>query len=210
MLHTNTYYHIYNHANGADNLFVETKNYYFFLDKIKLYLEPIAEIFAWCLMPNHFHFLIKIKEEDKIELQFEESKKLIFNNLDENQKYTFLQQFISRQFAKLFSSYTQSFNKLYNRKGSLFIKNFKFKQVDSTAYYNTLIQYIHLNPIQHGFTSKIEEWEFTSYHSILSEKPTLLQRDEVLKWFGGKTEFTKFHLHNINNIELIEVEILKL
>lgn len=56
-LETGQYYHIYNHANGDDNLFREAKNYPFFLQKYHQHISPIAETIAWCLMPNHFHLL---------------------------------------------------------------------------------------------------------------------------------------------------------
>lgn len=56
------YYHIYNHANGFENIFIEERNFRFFLEKYQFYILPIAKTFAHCLMPNHFHFLIKIKD----------------------------------------------------------------------------------------------------------------------------------------------------
>ena len=59
-------YHIYNYANGNENLFREQKNYEYFLEKYKQHINPIAETIAWCLMPNHFHLLVKIKTEEEI------------------------------------------------------------------------------------------------------------------------------------------------
>src|ERR1035438_4711725 len=61
-------YHIYNRANGNEKLFFEEENYQFFMDKFKLYVSPVAEVFCYCLMPNHFHFLVRIKSEAAIEL----------------------------------------------------------------------------------------------------------------------------------------------
>src|SRR5699024_7832798 len=66
MLTFETYYHIYNHANGTENLFREKKNYAFFLKKYQQHIAPIAETYAWCLMPNHFHLLIKMRSEQEI------------------------------------------------------------------------------------------------------------------------------------------------
>lgn len=66
MLLPSTYYHVYNRANGLENIFVEERNFDFFLDKWKLYINPIADSYAWCLMPNHFHFLVKIKSEEEL------------------------------------------------------------------------------------------------------------------------------------------------
>ncbi|MBN1118164.1 MAG: hypothetical protein JXA77_13225, partial [Bacteroidales bacterium] len=61
-LEPNNYYHIFNHAVGNENLFVEDKNYAFFLDKFEKYIVEFIDVFAYCLMPNHFHFLIRVKD----------------------------------------------------------------------------------------------------------------------------------------------------
>ena len=60
------YYHIYNHTNGFGNIFKSDENYRFFLEKHKLYISPVAGTFAYCLIPNHFHLLIKIKSEEEL------------------------------------------------------------------------------------------------------------------------------------------------
>ena len=173
----NTCYHIYNHANGDDNLFREEKNYSFFLEKYRQHIDPIAETIAWCLMPNHFHLLVKIRSEDDVfdNLSTSSSSSKVSNfgrakEEDEEVK----RKLLSKQFANFFSSYTQAFNKMYNRRGSLFIKNFKRKEVEDESYLQNLILYIHLNPIKHGFVSLISEWIPTSYHSFPTEKPTFL------------------------------------
>jgi len=62
-LQPSRFYHIYNHANGSENIFRDAENYRFFLEKYELYISPVAETFAWCLMPNHFHLLIQIRDE---------------------------------------------------------------------------------------------------------------------------------------------------
>ena len=112
MLTFDTYYHIYNHANGDENLFREKKNYHFFLKKYHQHIDPIAETIAWCLMPNHFHLLVKIKSEEEMKnstfSKFETLEKLIrLEKLEDKNN------FISKQFSNFFSSYTQSFNKIY-------------------------------------------------------------------------------------------------
>jgi REP element-mobilizing transposase RayT len=131
MLNFETYYHIYNHANGNENLFVEDKNYKFFLEKYYLHLNPVVETIAWCLMPNHFHLLEKVKSEDEIYSAFPKFQTLENLKLKSN--------FISKQFSNFCSSYTQSFNKVYKRRGSLFLKNFKRKEIDSEDYLRNLI-----------------------------------------------------------------------
>ncbi len=65
-LEAGNYYHIYNHSNGNDNVFFKKKNYQYFLSKYFDYISPVADTFAYCLMPNHFHFLLKFKEEKEL------------------------------------------------------------------------------------------------------------------------------------------------
>ena len=96
-------------------------------------------------------------------------------------------------FSNLFNSYTKSYNKVYNRKGSLFIPNVKKKPIENSAYFTKVIHYIHANPVYHGFVKDIEDWPHSYYHSLLSAKETKLKREDVLAWFYGKEEFIKFH-----------------
>src|SRR6056297_3474816 len=112
------FYHIYNRANGTENLFTETKNYNFFLERWNNYLADYLTVWAYCLIPNHFHFLIKVKSE-------EELTKLL------RPEQGAITEMISNQFRILFISYTKSFNKVYTRNGSLFQKPFKHILVDS-------------------------------------------------------------------------------
>lgn len=165
------YYHIYNHANGDDNLFREAKNYPFFLSKYHLHIDPIAETIAWCLMPNHFHLLVRIKDEAALKQDFPKFKTL--ENLDEEEKQLQLSYLLSKQFSNLFSSYSQSFNKVYQRRGSLFLKNFKRKEVSEFSYLFQVIIYIHLNPVKHGFTKKPQDWEWSSYTAFSNHQPDL-------------------------------------
>ncbi len=195
MLYPDTYYHIYNHANGDDLLFRCDENYRFFLEKFYLHILPIADVYAYCLMPNHFHFMIKIKSINDL-LQAPAFEKLsnqidIEKNVDD---LLLIQRMVSKVFGNLFNSYTQSFNKVYKRRGSLFLKNFKSKSADSISYKKQLLCYIHKNPIKHGFTQTIEDWKWTSYHHYLSDAETIVKRIEALDWFGSKEDFIRFHV----------------
>ncbi len=191
------YYHIYNHANGSDLLFKEEKNYLFFLEKYTQYIVPVADTMAYCLMPNHFHLLVRIKQQNNL-MAFSGRDNTMMKKYRllklQSEKDNLLSTFISKQFANLFSAYTQAFNKLYNRKGSLFMKNFKRKRIDGDNYFTRLVNYIHLNPVNHGFTSKPQKWGYSSYNAILSDKPTWVKQDEILKWFGDADNFKYCHL----------------
>ena len=182
------YYHIYNHANGSDNLFLNSGNYRYFLQRYATFISPIADTFAYCLMPNHIHFLIRIKSESELQKAYQYKTKSTKILLEEN-----IPNYISREFASLFSSYSQAFNRQNGRKGSLFMPNFKRKLVDSEQYFTQLVHYIHANPVHHGFVTDMQAWEYSSFHAFLSQKQTNLQRDEVLNWFGNVESFIRFH-----------------
>ena len=178
------YYHVYNHANGNEILFHNDDNFQYFLKKYSLYISAIADTLAYCLMPNHFHFLIKIKNEEDIIKTFPK-----FQSLEKLKQSNFL----SKQFSNLFSSYTQSYNKMYKRKGSLFIKNFQRKRITSEQYLKQAITYIHLNPLHHDFVKNPERWRYSSYSIFLKSKPTNLNRNEVIELFDDLNNFIAYH-----------------
>jgi len=182
-----TYYHIFNHANGDENLFREEMNYYFFLEKWSKHIEPIANTYAYCLMPNHIHFLIKTKQEKDI------TRNLNFSFDQPFGKFKTFQKVLSKQFANLFSSYAQAYNKMYDRRGSLFMPNFKRKEINNKKYLRSVINYIHNNPIHHGFREHPAQWPYSSYESFLSIKNTKLMRSEVLDWLSGREAYIKYH-----------------
>jgi putative transposase len=188
-------YHIYNHANGFENLFRTDENYRYFLKRYAHFISPVADTWVYCLMPNHLHFLVQIKEENEIAETF--GKFQTFQKLEAR---------ISKQFANLFSSYTQAFNRMYDRKGSLFIPNFKREEITDDIYISNVIVYIHRNPVHHGFVKNMADWPWSSYLAMLTDKPTALKREEVLKWFGNLEEFLKFHQLPMNQL----LESLKL
>jgi putative transposase len=179
------FYHIYNRGIGDDKIFYNENNYYYFLKKYKEYLSEYVETYAYCLLPNHFHLLIKIKD---LEIP---SRVLGMESLN-----------ASRQFRKFFISYSMSINKQQNRKGSLFIKNFKRKIILKTNYLSEVILYIHNNPVHHKICSNLQSYKWSSYLSFVSNNPTNLPRNEVLELFGGRKEFIEFHSNYLKNVEV--------
>jgi REP element-mobilizing transposase RayT len=192
------FYHVYNRGNNSENIFVEDKNYPFFLDKWGLYLDDYLDVLAYCLMPGHFHFLVQIK--DKKELKEVAGKDLTgFKNLSG---------LLSKQFSKLFNSYAKSFNKVYDRNGNLFQRPFKRIEVDSRDYLIKLIHYIHHNPIHHEFTNNYDDWPYSSYKACLSNHSTKIKRKKVLDYFCGKNKFISFHekMKDYKNIDHLLIE----
>ena len=184
-------YHIFNHANGFENLFVNEGNYQFFLRKYALYINPIADTFAYCLMPNHLHFCVRIKNEEALFEYFRQSKSSESFKLSEGSAQ--LSNLLSHCFGNLFNSYAQAFNKQQSRRGNLFVSNFKRKEVASDRYFAHAIHYIHYNPVHHDFVLHPAEYPHSSFIGLLSDKPTHLCRTEVLDFFGGRDHFLKRH-----------------
>lgn len=161
------YYHIYNRGNNREPLFRESRNYAYFLNLYAKYINPIAETYAYCLLNNHFHLLVRIKDLPSLTP--------------------------SRTFSNLFSTYTKAFNKAYKRTGSLFEKPFKRKIIDNNHYLILLTTYIHRNPQKHGFVDDFRDWPYSSYGIITSRKTTQIHRAEVLDWFDGQIGFEDAH-----------------
>jgi REP element-mobilizing transposase RayT len=197
----NTCYHIFNHSNGFENVFLEDKNFWYFLEKYNKYIVPIAETYSYCLMPNHFHLVVRIRKWEVI-------KQLINNSNSENIDDNKIEKFLSKQFANLFSSYTQAFNKIYNRKGSLFIKNFKRQIIDNKQQFINTIVYTHRNPIHHGFCENYEDWKYTSYNAILGQESEIVETKKVIDTFGDLLIFIEQHQKGIEKFnQTTELEI---
>lgn len=194
-----SYYHIYNRGINGENIFKEERNYAYFLQKYTQFVSPIAETYAYCLMRNHFHLLVKTRSENDIKLSEDGLAK------NTNKPIHWL---LSNAFASLFKSYSQSINKAYKRTGRLFEEPFRRVWVDNDEYFTELIYYIHHNPEKHGFINDFREYPHSSYQSHLRTAITRLQRDDVLKWFGGREEFEKFHSKGdiLNNLDKFEIE----
>lgn len=177
-LESNCYYHIYNRGNNREVIFREESNYAYFLTLWKRHISPVADTHAYCLLGNHFHALIQVKE---ISLDKKKSQKSRMNQVEQ-------------RFANFFNAYAKGFNKSYGRTGKLFEERFKRKKVVTDQYFTQMIYYIHANAQRHGFIYDFRDYPHSSYHSILSEKPTALMRQAVLDWFGSKAQFEAFHL----------------
>ena len=206
ILNPEQFYHIYNRANGNDKLFKKSDNYLYFLLKYKLYILPIADLYAYCLMPNHFHFLIQVKSETVIEkllLNHKQNAKYNktlqgFETLAGLERQKIISSYLTKQWSNLFNSYTQAYNKQNNRQGSLFMRNYKRKKIGDEHYLKKLIHYIHYNPVKAGLTSEPKKWDFSSYRSVLSNKPTNLMREEVIALFDDLENFKSCHVYSPN------------
>jgi len=178
-----TYYHIYNRGRDRENIFIEERNYEFFLNLHFKYIEPIAETFAYCMLRNHYHTLVRIRSEQEIEefLRFSETNK----PLDA--------EYPGRKFSELFNAYTRTIDDAYGRSGNLFQDVFGHVPVTTDRQFWKVIACIHQNPQKHKLVKDFRDWKHSSYDVILSDEPTKLRRDTVLEWFGGRDEYLKLH-----------------
>jgi putative transposase len=183
------YYHIFNRGNNKENIFRVDQNFQYFLKLYWKYISPVADTFAYCLMPNHFHLLVRIKDSDKT------SK--VFETFEVSQPPAW------KPFANFFIAYSKAFNKKYNRTGSLFQYKFKRKEVASLEYLKQLIVYIHRNPLKQGIFENFCNYKYSSYKIILENLQSEINRDEVISFFDTLENFVYCHetYLDVNDLE---------
>jgi putative transposase len=132
------HYHVYNHAISQELLFKDRENYFYFTRRLKDHLDKYVELKTYCLMPNHYHLLIRIKK-------FSSDEVYVHN--------TILQAFSNFQ-----NGYAKAINKRYFRKGRLFQSSVCRVHLPEQADINRITEYIRQNPVEHGFCKSPEAW----------------------------------------------------
>ena len=145
----NELYHIYNRGNNQSKIFFNPDNYLYFLGKVRKFILPYCDILNYCLMPNHFHFLIHANERTIETKKVGHSYKNVF----------------SEGIRNLLQSYTKGINKQNHSTGSLFQQNTKAKNVSRrpNLYPEICFHYNHQNPMKAGMVRKMEDWEYSSF-----------------------------------------------
>lgn len=186
-LYPENIYHIYNRGNNRQKIFFTRENYLFFLKKIKQELKPFSDIICYCLMPNHFHFMISTYHK------FDQKK-------------------FSDGFKVLLSSYTKAINVQENRVGSLFQQNSKAKcltENNNCNYGITCFNYIHQNPVSASLASRLEDWEFTSFRDYAGMRNGNLCNKEIAYEIIGmpksKNEFYKLSADLLDSKLLLKI-----
>jgi putative transposase len=131
--------------------------------------------------------MIRIKSLEVIEKHFKEKKNADLPGSDK------IPDFLMERFSNWLNSYTKSFNKVYNRKGSLFIDYMRRIEIVKETQFRSTIFYIHKNPVHHGYCKSIEEWPWSSYKEYIYNKPKIISPQEILLEFETLEEFIKFH-----------------
>ncbi|MBE9201903.1 MULTISPECIES: transposase [unclassified Nodularia (in: cyanobacteria)] len=164
-LYTGNFYHVYNRGNNRQNIFFERENYIYFLRLVREHLiSKAVDIVAYCLMPNHYHFLVYLRDET-----------------------------LSDAMKSLSLAYTKAINKRFNRSGVLFQGRFQSIHISQTEYLINLSRYIHLNPVKAGLVQQPQEWEFSSYSEYARLRAGTLPKTEYIKMqIEGESAYQQF------------------
>jgi putative transposase len=163
-------YHIYNRGSNYQDTFFCDQDYQLFLEKFKYYLRNHCSLYAFTLLPNHYHLLLRVHDNEA------------------GSRF-------SQQFMRFILSYTNKVNFKMKRNGSLFLARFRRIKVDTEDYLKRLVYYIHHNPVKHNVSNDYKTYPFSSYRIYLADKPTALARDETIDFYGGLADFIDYHNH---------------
>jgi putative transposase len=160
------YYHVYNRGAGRQPIFREARNYIYVLRLLKMVAgECDVSVIAYSLLPNHYHWLLRQDGET----------------------------LAGKVPARVFGSYSQAFNRAYQRTGTLFEGPYKTLAVATDAYFVNLCSYIHLNAVHHGLVDTPDEWPYSNYLEWIDKRPgTLVDRDLVRAYFAAPGAYEEF------------------
>lgn len=173
------YYHFYNRGHNRQAVFFEADNYLYFLNGLKKYLVPVVKIVAYCLMPTHYHILVRIKQTSEVLKTSEVSGNEVS-----------LQ--VSRAMQKFLISYTKAINKRFQRVGTLFQGQFQAKPIQNYHHLLNLCIYMHANPVKDGLVALPEDWIYSNYLEWLGHRAgVLVDREFIQEHFSSPAEYRK-------------------
>ena len=171
------YYHIYNRGNNRQSIFFQLENYLYFLRNVKRYIVPLAKVVVYCLMPTHYHILVRNETSE------------FYKNSEVS---------ISRAMMRLSVSYTKAINKRFERVGSLFQGQFQAKPIQNYPHLLNLCVYIHANPVKDGLVAAPEDWIYSNYLEWLGQRDgTLVDREFIQENFVSPAEYQKLVMQYI-------------
>lgn len=182
------YYHIFNRGTDKKTIFTGGNEFKRFIDLLQFYQyqksvrfsylskaerdklikekggEQLVEIICYCLMPNHYHLLLKQLADEGI----------------------------SRFIRVITNSYAKYFNTIHERSGILFQGNFKAVRIEDNDQFLQLSRYIHLNPLAGFVTENIDDWTWSSFHEYTSSQAGICDKTIVLDQFKNKNDYLHF------------------
>jgi putative transposase len=182
-----TFFHIYNRGNNHENIFFQQRNYDYFMELWWKHTGQIAQTWAYCLLRNHFHAVVFIKNKEDL------------TGLNVKIKQP------SQYFSNFFNAYARGVNIATQRTGAVFERPFKRIPVGNEAYLIRLVVYVHQNPQKHNFENNFRDWNYSSYHELVANIPTHLERNRMMQLFGSQEDFIRIH-QEIQPLEDLEDE----
>ncbi|MEM6337402.1 MAG: hypothetical protein AAF752_12600 [Bacteroidota bacterium] len=181
-------FHVFNRGNDRGLLFYNQEHYGDFLARVWRKLHAYVDLYAFALLPNHFHLLLRVKPEEQI---------LLASSLDYKPTsracHEAANAVVSRRFRELFLGFAKHVNATTEREGSLFRERVRRLEIDSETYLLEALRYINRNGWKHGVVENFEDYGYTSYNALVRGDSALLARDEVVSWFGSVEAFAEFH-----------------
>lgn len=179
----NAFYHVFNRGINKQPIFPSETDYHFFLDKLRnLKKKYDHSIYAFCLMPNHFHISIQTRKTP-----------------------------ISKIMASLATSYSMYFNRTYNHFGPVFQNRFKSILVENDSYFMQLSRYIYLNPVKAKLIKNPALYPFSSIREALGKEPLYFLDQDIVRIIGetknARKEYEKFIYGGIDQ-DMTEIEQL--
>jgi REP element-mobilizing transposase RayT len=170
------YYHIYNRGVSKSILFREPTNYLFVLEKLQKYsLENQVAVIAYCLMPNHYHLLLRQDGEKPA------------GNVPQS----------------IFNSYSKAYNLKYGHSGTLFEGRFRAKPIRSTSHLLHLCRYIHGNPVKDRLVADPADWQWSNYLEWIGERNVSPVDVEFIKTqFVDRQAYKEFLLQFLKSRQL--------
>src|SRR5436190_13137037 len=180
-------YHIYNRGNNKQRIFFDHNNYLFFLKKVRNQVIPYCDILAYCLMPNHFHFLVRVKS--LVAEAFKQIDVKEFASRNGSVKVQTERHPLTSAIGILLSSYSQAINRQNGTSGSLFQQKTKAKYLEDANLAFAVFHYIHQNPVRAGLVQKMEDWMFSSFKDYAGLRDgTLSNQQLAFELFGFNRE----------------------
>lgn len=188
------YYHFYNRGNNRRAVFFERANYLYFLRGMKKYLRGSMDILAYCLMPTHYHILVRVKPAALTQTSEVAKTSDVISRTDD----ITASKAVSLGMQRFGISYTKAINKRFDRVGSLFQGQFKGKPVQTYGHLLRLCVYIHANLVKDGLAALPEEWEFSNYPEWMGLRDgTLVDRGFITDNFGTPDAYRKLVMEYI-------------
>lgn len=175
-------YHIVLRGINKQTIFYDDEDREVFLNRIKLAKEKKDfKVYAFCLMNNHIHLLIKEEEYDTL------------GNI----------------FRRILSSYVFWYNLKYKRIGNLFQDRYKSEGIENDAHLLCALRYIHQNPVKAQMVEKVEDYKWSSHKAYKnSNKSSFVDVDFVLSILGGVKRYNEF-INQLETVKFIEDDYKK-